>query len=151
LGADVADAIPAILNVVADPNSDGQHQQRREQSVAQCPQTCERYGTAKQTASSPMSHSFEDCPMPAFLNCRGGHDHDDERGHGRLREVLDLEPSPDNWKQCHGQGRARRQFKQNPVILKPSLAQYSRSRARFTRRVRNDLRACLSPRFTCGK
>ena len=59
LGADVANAISAILNVVADPNSDGEHEQRREQRVAQCRQTCERYGTAKQTASSPMSHTFD--------------------------------------------------------------------------------------------
>jgi hypothetical protein len=83
--------------------------------------------------------------MPAFPDYRVGNEHDDERGKGRLREVLDFEPSPDKWEQCHGQGRTRRVFKQNPVRIKPSLAQHSRSRARFTRRVGNDLRACLSP------
>ena len=92
-----------------------------------------------------MSHPFDNWQLPAFSDYRVGNDHDHERGEGGLREVLDFEPPPDKWKQCHGQGRARRMFKQNPVRIKPSPAQRSRSRARLTRRVCNDLRACLSP------
>jgi hypothetical protein len=40
LGADVVDAITAILNVVTDPDPEGKHKQRREESVAQCRQAC---------------------------------------------------------------------------------------------------------------
>ena len=61
-----------------------------------------------------MSHAFENWSVSASGYYRDRSDHDDERGYGRLPEVLHVEPSPNEWKQRHGHGRSSRVFKLQP-------------------------------------